>query len=119
MVIPTAEYSCRSYGTLSDKTRHSKGDVVGVLAPNDVALLDLLFACFKTGAVFLPINWRLNPKEIAAIVEDSTLKLLFYAEKHLSSLNEVNPKYLHMDIDSDAYNQIVDPHNILYLKLLT
>ncbi|EKS1595760.1 acyl--CoA ligase [Staphylococcus pseudintermedius] len=86
-----------------------KGDVVGVLAPNDVALLDLLFACFKTGAVFLPINWRLNPKEIAAIVEDSTLKLLFYAEKHLSSLNEVNPKYLHMDIDSDAYNQIVDP----------
>lgn len=73
----------------------------------------------KQGAVFLPINWRLNPKEIAAIVEDSTLKLLFYAEKHLSSLNEVNPKYLHMDIDSDAYNQIVDPHNILYLKLLT
>lgn len=86
-----------------------QGDVIGIFAPNDVAILDLLFASFKMGAVFLPINWRLNPKEIAGVVSDSGLKILFYAEKHLSSLNEINPDYLHMDIDSDAYNQIVDP----------
>lgn len=29
-----------------------KGDVIGIFAPNDIAILDLLFACFKTGAVF-------------------------------------------------------------------
>ncbi|BAS45092.1 acyl-CoA synthetase [Staphylococcus schleiferi] len=86
-----------------------QGDVIGIFAPNDVAILDLLFASFKMGTVFLPINWRLNPKEIAGVVSDSGLKILFYAEKHLSSLNEINPDYLHMDIDSDAYNQIVDP----------
>ncbi|MDR9833333.1 long-chain-fatty-acid--CoA ligase FadD [Staphylococcus coagulans] len=86
-----------------------QGDVIGIFAPNDVAILDLLFASFKMGAVFLPINWRLNPKEIAGVVSDSGLKILFYAERHLSSLNEINPDYLHMDIDSDAYNQIVDP----------
>ncbi len=95
-----------------------QGDVIGIFAPNDVAILDLLFASFKMGAVFLPINWRLNPKEIAGVVSDSGLKILFYAEKHLSSLNEINPDYLHMDIDSDAYNQIVDPsqHHVYKAK---
>uniref|UniRef100_UPI002108D0E4 AMP-binding protein n=1 Tax=Staphylococcus aureus TaxID=1280 RepID=UPI002108D0E4 len=29
-----------------------KGDVLGISAPNDPAILDLFFACFKTGAVF-------------------------------------------------------------------
>ncbi|EHJ08057.1 long-chain-fatty-acid--CoA ligase FadD [Staphylococcus simiae] len=88
-----------------------KGDVVGIFAPNDVAILDLLFACFKMGAVFLPINWRLNPKEVAAIVDDSELKILFYAAKHLSSLNNVDQHLLHMDIDSQQYNDIVDPNH--------
>lgn len=54
-----------------------QGDVIGVFAPNDVVLLDLLFASFKMGAVFLPINWRLNPTEIAAVVQDSGLKFYF------------------------------------------
>ena len=43
---------------------------------------------------FLPLNWRLNPKEIAAIVEDAQLKLLFYAEKHLSSLTDIDQKLI-------------------------
>ncbi|GGI32879.1 acyl-CoA synthetase [Staphylococcus chromogenes] len=86
-----------------------QGDVIGVFAPNDVALLDLLFASFKMGAVFLPINWRLNPTEIAAVVQDSGLKILFYAEKHLSSLTEIDETLLHMDIDSPEYQAIVNP----------
>ncbi|UXS75658.1 long-chain-fatty-acid--CoA ligase FadD [Staphylococcus chromogenes] len=86
-----------------------QGDVIGVFAPNDVALLDLLFASFKMGAVFLPINWRLNPTEIAPVVQDSGLKILFYAEKHLSSLAEIDETLLHMDIDSPEYQAIVNP----------
>ncbi|RIM16108.1 long-chain fatty acid--CoA ligase [Staphylococcus chromogenes] len=86
-----------------------QGDVIGVFAPNDVALLDLLFASFKMGVVFLPINWRLNPTEIAAVVKDSGLKILFYAEKHLSSLTEIDETLLHMDIDSPEYQAIVNP----------
>ncbi len=84
--------------------------MLSVVAPNDIAILDLLFACFKTGAVFLPLNWRLNPKEIAAIVEDAQLKLLFYAEKHLSSLTDIDQNLLSfMDIDVAQYDEIVNP----------
>lgn len=86
-----------------------QGDVVAIFAPNDVAILDLLFASFKMGAVFLPINWRLNPKEIKAVIEDSGAKLIFYAQKHLSSLSHIDESLLHMDIDSKAYAEITDP----------
>ena len=85
------------------------GDVVGIFAPNDVSVIDLMAASFKTGIIFLPMNWRLNPKEIASIVEDSGVKLLFYAEKHLSSLSLVDPELLHMDIDSKDYDEITNP----------
>lgn len=54
------------------------------------------------------MNWRLNPKEIAAIVEDAQLKLLFYAEKHLSSLTDIDQNLLHMDIDVAQYDEIVN-----------
>ncbi|WP_049321065.1 AMP-binding protein, partial [Mammaliicoccus sciuri] len=47
-----------------------KGDVVGIFAPNDVAVLDLLFASFKIGAVYFPMNWRLKPNEIESVIED-------------------------------------------------
>ncbi|NAM82145.1 class I adenylate-forming enzyme family protein, partial [Staphylococcus epidermidis] len=85
------------------------GDVVGIFAPNDVSVIDLMAASFKTGIIFLPMNWRLNPKEIASIVEDSGVKLLFYAKKHLSSLSLVDPELLHMDIDSKDYDEITNP----------
>lgn len=88
-----------------------RGDVVGIFAPNDVAILDLMAASFKTGIIFLPLNWRLNPKEIDKIIQDSGLKLLFYAKKHVSSLSMVDPHLLHMDIDSKAYDDVVNPEH--------
>ncbi|MGE0975436.1 class I adenylate-forming enzyme family protein [Staphylococcus cohnii] len=86
-----------------------RGDVVGIFTPNDVALLDLMFASFKLGAVYLPINWRLKTQEIKSVIEDSNVKLIFYAEKHVSSLEGIADDLLHMDIDSNAYDEIVDP----------
>lgn len=49
-----------------------RGDVVGIFAPNDVAVIDLMAAAFKTGIIFLPINWRLNPKEIVGIFGETS-----------------------------------------------
>lgn len=88
-----------------------KGDVIGIFAPNDVAVLDLLFASFKIGAVYLPMNWRLKPNEIESVIEDSGVKMIFYAKLHLSSLEGIADKYLEMDIDSKQYDDIVDPSN--------
>lgn len=55
-----------------------RGDRVGVLAQNCVEMLDLLFACGKLGAIYVPYNWRLVAAELAPLIADSEPKLLFY-----------------------------------------
>lgn len=45
-----------------------RGDRVAVLAENSLEVLDLLFACGKLGAVFVPLNWRLADPELERIL---------------------------------------------------
>jgi fatty-acyl-CoA synthase len=54
-----------------------KGDRVGALAHNGVEVLDLLFACGKLGALFVPYNWRLAGPELAACLHLTTPRVLF------------------------------------------
>lgn len=47
-----------------------KGDRVALLSPNDISYFDLLFACGKMGAIFVPLNWRLSEHELKEILMD-------------------------------------------------
>jgi fatty-acyl-CoA synthase len=47
-----------------------EGDRLAVLARNRVLLVVLHLACARIGAIFTPLNWRLSPVEIAALVAD-------------------------------------------------
>jgi fatty-acyl-CoA synthase len=58
------------------------GDRVAVLAENAPAVLDLLFACGKLGAVFMPLNWRLAVPELARQVEHARPRLLCCDAEH-------------------------------------
>jgi fatty-acyl-CoA synthase len=49
------------------------GDRVMVLARNSTDVYEVLFACWRIGAVFMPVNWRLAPSEIADIVVECHL----------------------------------------------
>ena len=49
-----------------------KGDRVALLSPNDISYFDLLFACGKIGAIFVPLNWRLSVHELNEILLDCT-----------------------------------------------
>jgi len=46
------------------------GDRVAILDKNCPEYLELIFALDKAGGVAAPLNWRLTPREIKAIVED-------------------------------------------------
>jgi fatty-acyl-CoA synthase len=54
------------------------GDRVGVLSRNCPEFLEVYFACAKTGLIFVPLNFRLAPPELAYQVRDSGIKVLFY-----------------------------------------
>ncbi|WP_214407543.1 class I adenylate-forming enzyme family protein [Pseudonocardia lacus] len=53
------------------------GDAVGTLMPNGLDFVHVMIGTAMVGALFVPINARLAPREIAHIVPDSGMKVLF------------------------------------------
>ncbi len=47
-----------------------RGDRVAVLANNNTNSFEVQFACWKLGAIFVPLNWRLTIPELEFIVGD-------------------------------------------------
>ncbi len=54
-----------------------RGDRVGILGRNSSDQVELLFACKRLGAIFVPLNWRLAVPELRYIVEDADPAILF------------------------------------------
>ncbi|MCE0764720.1 acyl--CoA ligase [Pseudonocardia kujensis] len=52
------------------------GDAVGTLMPNGLAFAHAMIGTAMTGALFVPVNARLTPREIAHVVPDSGMKVL-------------------------------------------
>ena len=55
-----------------------RGDRVALLAHNGVEFFDLQFACGRTGAIAVLLNWRLTVPELNYILDDSAPKLLIH-----------------------------------------
>jgi len=53
------------------------GDRIALLAGNEPSFLYLCGAAARTGAVVVPVNWRLGGEEIAYILNDTTPRFLF------------------------------------------
>ncbi len=55
-----------------------RGDRVAVLAHNGVEFFDIQFACARTGAICVLLNWRLTVTELEYILGDSSPMLLVH-----------------------------------------
>ncbi|MCL4068110.1 acyl-CoA synthetase [Pseudomonas sp. GX19020] len=47
------------------------GDRLLVQSPNCNQLFELMFACFRLGAVYVPVNFRLMPQDVAKLAQSS------------------------------------------------
>lgn len=65
------------------------GDRVAVLSMNSTDLLDIQFACWRIGAIYLPLSFRLTPAELAVIVDDADPKLAFVDTTFAETANAV------------------------------
>lgn len=54
-----------------------KGDRVAVLSLNSTDMLDIQFGCWRIGAIYLPLNFRLTAAELTFIVNDADPTLVF------------------------------------------
>ncbi|MCU1651307.1 MAG: 2-succinylbenzoate--CoA ligase, partial [Pseudonocardia sp.] len=61
----------RLAGVLAERLGVRRGDRVAVLADNDPRVLEVQFACWRLGAVFVPLNWRLALPELEAMLADA------------------------------------------------
>lgn len=81
-----AQRARRTAGALQD-LGVSRGDAVGVLMHNSLELVDVMLGADYLGAVFMPLNWRLAPPEIAYIAGHSGASVLV-SEAELEPLIE-------------------------------
>jgi len=58
-----------------DEFTLKRGERVAVLATNEVEYIFLFFALQKTGAIMVPVNYRLAPREVAHILQDCSPRL--------------------------------------------
>lgn len=55
-----------------------KGDRVGALLYNCIEYFEIFYAVAKIGAVIVPINFRLVPREVVYVLNDAGAKVLIY-----------------------------------------
>jgi long-chain acyl-CoA synthetase len=86
-----------TYGQLHDRANRlggallaaglGPGDRLGLLAPNTIEYLEVQLAAVRTGIVFVPLNFRLSPSELAVVAADAGLSLLLHTAE-MASLSD-------------------------------
>ncbi len=92
--FPEREISYRALSAMIDRiaaalsaagVRH--GDCVAYLGFNSPEMLALLFACARTGALFMPLNWRLAGPEHLQMLQDCPPLLLVVEPDFVAQTN--------------------------------
>lgn len=86
------------------------GDRVAFLGKNSSEFLETLVATTSLGAIFVPLNWRLAPPELAWIVADSGARVLVHDADLAATVREVR------DADEVSLDHVVergDPYEAL------
>ena len=80
-----------------------EGDVVAYLGLNHPAMLVLLFACARSRAILLPLNWRLAPPEHARVLADAKPRIVVVAPEFME-----HAEVLHETIAGAAWLSLED-----------
>ncbi|MPZ79191.1 MAG: long-chain-fatty-acid--CoA ligase [Actinophytocola sp.] len=101
------------------------GDRVAYLGPNHPTFLETLFGTGLAGGIFVPLNTRLTPTELAHILRDSGTSVLVHApthEEHAIELRELVdvPHVLNLDTyellvagaSAEPLDEPVDPDDV-------
>ena len=86
-----------SYAELDDRSNRfahlardafglSRGDRVALLVPNRWELVEMLVGCAKAGLVYVGLNFRLEDRELRAILENAAPRLMVTTEEFLDRL---------------------------------
>ena len=89
-----------------------RGDRVLVQARNGNQLVESMFACFALGAVWVPVNFRQMPDEVAFLAQSSgAVAMLWEAEfaAHHAAAREASAA-LRLSLPMDGFEALVEAH---------
>lgn len=82
---------------LADHHRVGVGDRVALLAQNELESVVLFFALQRLGATLVPVNFRLTPREIDHILDDSGARLVVFQKAFFEQLAHRQDALLEME----------------------
>jgi fatty-acyl-CoA synthase len=98
---------CRRLGSALSRRGIGEGDSVAIMAPNVPAMLEAHYGIPMTGAVLNPLNYRLDPRSIAFILEHGNARLLITDREFSPTIEEALRLYGRplpvIDIDDPLY----------------
>src|ERR671931_1741473 len=89
----------------------SAGSRVAYLGRSAPEVIELLFAVAKIGAVIVPLNWRLSPRELAGVLADAQAPLLIADAAYRDIAERLAPEALR--IVGDDYESWLRGHEAL------
>jgi fatty-acyl-CoA synthase len=77
------------------------GDRVAVLTRNRIEFFELLFGCARSGAILVPLNWRMPPAELDGLIADAGPSLLVHGAAEAPAVRALAAPPPAIDLDRD------------------
>ncbi len=88
---------------LIDDLKINKDDRIAVYSKNRAEYVFLFYACVKTGAILVPLNFRLTPVELDVLISDAEPKVFIYESEfkdQVSLLKSLEPIKIKSEMNS-------------------
>ncbi len=89
--VGMAEQVAVAAGALKDRLGVAAGDRIAYLGHNSALAIVLFFAAARLGALYMPLNWRLAPREHAFMLADAEPKALVAEDAFKAGIDEIRP----------------------------
>ena len=72
-----------------DDLKIKKGNRIAVYSKNRAEYVLVLIACIKTGAILVPLNFRLTPRELDVLIHDAEPQLFIYESEYQKEVEKL------------------------------
>lgn len=84
-------------------------DRVAILCRNRIEFFEIMFACAKIGAIFVPLNWRSPTAELSALIADCSAKLVVFGADDADTARSLGGVSLALDDGYEAALAVASP----------
>jgi acyl-CoA synthetase (AMP-forming)/AMP-acid ligase II len=80
----------------------ARGDRVALFATDSPAFVEVLLACAKLGAVYVPLNYRLAAPELELLLRTAGAEVLFFSDRYTDLVRAVDAPEVRTTISLDS-----------------